>query len=39
MNLRGRWALNLQDMQENDTAVLKSFDLRAPLAEKVDCRK
>jgi len=37
MSLRGRWAFNLKDMQENDNAVLESFDFRAPFAEKVDC--
>ena len=39
LSLRGRWAFNLKDMQENDTAVLESFDLRSPFAEKVDCSK
>jgi hypothetical protein len=39
LQLRGRWLLNLKDTQENDTATLKSFELRAPFAEKVDCGK
>ena len=39
LQLRGRWLLNLKDTQENDTATLKSFELRAPFAEKVDCDK
>jgi len=39
LQLRGRWLLNLKDTQENDTATLESFELRAPHAEKVECDK
>lgn len=37
MPLQGSWALKIRDMQENDTLTLKSFRLRAPLAEQVTC--
>ncbi|MEY4064318.1 MAG: hypothetical protein RIR26_526 [Pseudomonadota bacterium] len=39
LNIKGRWLLKLRDTQENDTATLESFELRAPLAENVSCQK
>jgi subtilisin-like proprotein convertase family protein len=38
VNIKGRWFLKLRDTQENDTASLESFELRAPFAEKVNCQ-
>lgn len=35
--LAGDWLLKIRDLQENDTVVLKSIRLRAPLAEAVRC--
>jgi hypothetical protein len=39
ISLKGEWKLLVRDIQENDTATLKSYQLRAPLAEKVECGK
>ncbi|MEN9809018.1 MAG: hypothetical protein RLZZ488_585 [Pseudomonadota bacterium] len=37
MPLAGDWVLKIRDLQEDDTVVLKSVRLRAPLAEAVRC--
>jgi subtilisin-like proprotein convertase family protein len=38
-SLNGEWTLRVRDIQENDTATIKSYQLRAPFAEKVECGK
>jgi len=37
MPLAGDWLLKIRDLQENDTVLIKSIRLRAPLAEAVRC--